>query len=480
MQCPFCKEEIQDGAIKCKHCQTMLNGSSNSNPLLNQLFPFTKWLLIGIFALSILAFFFTNVSITVPIIGKMNYSMYDVVKKIGVSNQQQSNISDETKEKKPNLPDMLKKFGEPDEGDSKNKGGSIALIFFTLSIFGLALHYLFTIIWGVCTFVIHKTFRLLNITWLALAVQFPIVFAIGGQIIISDLKSEVANKGGADNPFAQLGAAIMDSFSIDPGIIMWILMIVAIIGLAVQFIYKGKIVESGVKEDEEIKEQTPMQKKKLITIGAIAGAVILIAFALKIFGLIPGGDSGLNTNRVSHKSKVLSKSIVVVEDMALSGRIKKESANIYIMIANGASYLLSTNFNSPQRKAIDASVKSGVEATVIGYLSRIKYGPDTNQFVVTPAGHKVFEVKNVLSAKNSGITKGVFKTLQCGDACYLVFEDSKGTEETYFASGGMSNFEEMATNTSLKGKKIKVYWEQVKKDRVAVLVVFLGWFNFAD
>jgi len=272
----------------------------------------------------------------------------------------------------------------------------------------------------------------------------------------------------------------MDSFSIDPGIIMWILMIVAIIGLAVQFIYKGKIVESGVKEDEEIKEQTPMQKKKLITIGAIAGAVILIAFALKIFGLIPGGDSGLNTNRVSHKSKVLSKSIVVVEDMALSGRIKKESANIYIMIANGASYLLSTNFNSPQRKAIEASVNSGAEATVIGYLDRVLYGPNKDQDLVTPAGHKVFKVKNVLSARNSGITKGVFKTLQCGDACYLVFEDSKGTEETYFASGGMSNFEEMATNTSLKGKKIKVYWEQVKKDRVAVLVVFLGWFNFAD
>lgn len=25
MQCPFCKETIQDGAIKCKHCSSMLN-----------------------------------------------------------------------------------------------------------------------------------------------------------------------------------------------------------------------------------------------------------------------------------------------------------------------------------------------------------------------------------------------------------------------------------------------------------------------
>lgn len=30
MQCPFCKEEIQEGAIKCKHCGSTLSGSMSS------------------------------------------------------------------------------------------------------------------------------------------------------------------------------------------------------------------------------------------------------------------------------------------------------------------------------------------------------------------------------------------------------------------------------------------------------------------
>ncbi len=30
MECPYCKEEIKDGAIKYKHCGSMLNKSSHN------------------------------------------------------------------------------------------------------------------------------------------------------------------------------------------------------------------------------------------------------------------------------------------------------------------------------------------------------------------------------------------------------------------------------------------------------------------
>ncbi len=161
------------------------------------------------------------------------------------------------------------------------------------------------------------------------------------------------------------------------------------------------------------------------------------------------------------------------DDIVLTGKVKKESDNIYILASNGTTYLLSTNFKSPQRKAVDVAIKSKSDITVIGDYDHVVSGPSTGQILITPAGHKVFTVKTVLKANASGISEGSFQSLECGDSCYLTFTDTKGKSETYYANGEMSNFDKMMTDASLKGKNVKIYWEKIKKDRVAVLVVFM-------
>ena len=171
---------------------------------------------------SLLAFFLPNITISLPILGKMDVSMFDFL----TSKTTHSKASIE-KPQKPSVGNF---------GDLKISKLSVGAAICLLSLLALLFHYLTTVTWGILTFGFRKTLSLFNMVWLCLGLQFPIFFSIGVHMTLTSVKNDVAQQSGNSDPDAigtLLGLALVNNTSIGPGVIMWILMALALVAVGI-------------------------------------------------------------------------------------------------------------------------------------------------------------------------------------------------------------------------------------------------------
>jgi hypothetical protein len=206
--------------------------SQNSFPPVKKL---QNLLLKGVCILSLIAFFLPNASISLPIFGKVQVSMFNFL----TPKSEKTSATDE-KPDKPNIKEVV------DSNNFQIKKANAGAIICALSVIGISIHYLLTVVWGVLTLVLKRTFSLLNTIWLSLAVQFPILFSIGAYMAITAVKTNAMSDAGSDtgdnSPGAAfgtaLGAALLNQISMQPGAVMWILMTFAALGMSLPLLVR--------------------------------------------------------------------------------------------------------------------------------------------------------------------------------------------------------------------------------------------------
>lgn len=183
-----------------------------------------QWAFKGVCLLSLAAFFLTNVRISVPIVGKIDCSMFSFL-----APQPQSPSTDK---EIPRL-HISALFGS--ESAFHLKDANAAQMIIAIALLGLLLHYLLTLMWVTTTFGFKKNAPPLNTIWLVLAVQFPILFTVGARLILAGATSEAINAL-KDDQFGFLGVAFANNVSLTPGVVMWLLMLLCLAALSLPLV----------------------------------------------------------------------------------------------------------------------------------------------------------------------------------------------------------------------------------------------------
>jgi hypothetical protein len=169
---------------------------------------------------SLLAFFLPNITISIPILGNTDVSMFDFL-----TSKANSSKAPAEKPKRPSVENV---------GDLKLSKLTLGPVICLISLLVLVFHYLTTMTWGILTFGFRKTLSSFNTVWLCLGLQFPILFSIGVHMTLASVKNDVPQQSGQLDPGAigtLLGLALVNNISIGPGVIMWILMALALLAV---------------------------------------------------------------------------------------------------------------------------------------------------------------------------------------------------------------------------------------------------------
>jgi hypothetical protein len=174
---------------------------------------------------SFLAFFLPNITVSVPIYGKVDVSMFDLL----TSRATNSKTSPD-KPPKPSIDNL---------GEMKLSKLTIGPAICLLSLLALLFHYATTAAWIILTFGFRKQLSLFNTVWLCLGLQFPILFSIGVHMTLATVRNDLGQQSAQSDsdPIGTLfGMALVNNTSVGPGVVMWVLMALAALAVGINAI----------------------------------------------------------------------------------------------------------------------------------------------------------------------------------------------------------------------------------------------------